>query len=919
MRTVILAAILASAFSIAAYAGSAPGKTTSSASAAKAARSAIPTGRLPRDVKPLAYTIAFTMDPTKPSYGGHEFIRIDIKKPLATIWLHGRGIDVKKSRLLLASGKTLAVTYKQVNKAGVVKLSLPRQVKAQKARLEFDFTNKYSPGLLGAYTDTVDGKHYVFTQFEAIAARRAFPCFDEPRFKTPFTLSFTVPKDDKVVSNTPVAKKKAASGNVTWNFMTTHPLPTYLIDWNVGPLDIVKGTPMPPNSVRKRSVPLNGVTAAGQGHLIHYALAHAGKIIATEEKYYDIAYPWHKLSLIAVPDFAAGAMENAGAVTFRDSLLLMNPKTAPTSEKRAYWSVAAHELGHMWTGDLVTVPWWNDIWLNEAFATWMSQKVVAKLHPDWHWRMSSYDGVQAAMHADSLVTARAIRQPIKTTGDIKTAFDGITYEKGAAVIGMFEHYVGPQKFRKGMHNYLVAHAYGSGTLEGFLHAISRAAGEKVGPAFKTFLNQPGLPMVHVTLTKKNGKPAVHLAQSRYFPLGSSGNRHGETWQIPVCMRYSAGGKITRQCTMLTNKSANVALNTSTMPDWLMPNDSGLGYYQWTLGKPGYDALAKSYRKLAPVGQMSLAASIEAAYDDGSIHTAEAMRELAPLTQSKHYPVAEEPMGAISFARERLTRGKAKAGVEAYARKLYGGYHVAGDFKAGGAPGDANRREFDSSVAAFLAHTGQDQKVRKAATAAADRVLGLNADGSGGNGGFNTQALPADYVPVALRVAVRDRGKPVFDALLKAFKQAHTPFVRNASLRAMASVTDPKLARRVRAMALDPKLTKRNEVRTILYGQLSQPETRAATWQWARKNYDALAKRMPGSFGGYLPSVAGFFCNDAKAKRVKQFFKGKLAAHPGSKRVLAQAMESAHLCAAQRKAQSPSAQKFFTPMVPAAGG
>ncbi|MGH8162556.1 MAG: M1 family metallopeptidase [Gammaproteobacteria bacterium] len=913
MRMGTMTLAFAGAFLLAAAASATPVSETSMAASASApATAGIPTGQLPTDVQPLAYTLDFTMNPAQPTYRGHEQITIRIAKSLDTIWLHGRGIDVHKAQLLLANGKTLNVNYKQVNKAGVVKLALPQNVKPGKARLVFDFANEYSPGLLGAYTDTVDGKHYVFTQFEAIAARRAFPCFDEPRFKTPFSLSFTVPKGDKVVANTPVKKKTEVGPNeVEWQFVTTHPLPTYLIDWNIGPLDIVKGPPIPPNKLRKRPVPLYGVTVAGKGDQIRYALAHAGAIVTAEEKYYGIAYPWRKLSLIAVPDFAAGAMENAGAITFRSSLLLMDPKTAPTSEKRAFWSVAAHELGHMWTGDLVTVPWWNDIWLNEAFATWMAQKIMDELHPGWSSKLRAVDSRQAAMSADSLVSARAVRQPIKSTGDIKNAFDSITYLKGAAVISMFEHYVGPQKFREGMHNYLVAHRYGSGTLQGFLDAISKAAGENIGPAFKTFLNQPGLPMIHATLAMKDGKPVVHLAQSRYFPIGSTGNRHGEHWQIPVCMRYAAGGKVHQQCAMLTQEQADVPLDATAMPTWFMPNDENFGYYQWALGKQGYAALAKSYRQLEPTGQMSLARSIEAAFNDGSINTAEAMQELAPLAKSSHYLVAEEPMGIISFAHERLVSGRMKTGVEAWAHKLYGGYNVAAVFKPGGAPASDDQRQFDASVAEFLART-DDNAVRKAATAAADRLLGLNADGTGGNGRLNVAALAPDFIPLALSVAVQDQGKPVFDDLLKVFENAQTPFVRNASLDALASATDPALAKRVRAMALDPKALRRNEVGTVIFIQSAIPDTREATWQWLKKNYAALAKRLPGDFGGFLPRIVGNFCSVKKADAAAAFFRPTLSEHPGSRRVLTEAVERAHLCAAKRKVQGPPAETFFRP-------
>jgi alanyl aminopeptidase len=655
-----------------------------------------------------------------------------------------------------------------------------------------------------------------------------------------------------------------------------------------------------------------GVAIKGKGKLIHYAIQHAGEIVKTEEEYYGIPYPWKKLSLIAVPDFSAGAMENPGAITFRSSLLLFNPKTAPMRQIRGYWVDTAHELGHMWTGDLVTVPWWNDIWLNEAFATWMEQKVMMKLHPDWNPKMDIYSSVQDAMRADSLASTRRIRQPIENTGDIKNAFDAITYSKGASVIRMFENYLGPKKFRKGMHNYLARNANGSANLDDFLNAISDAAGKDIAPAFKTFLNQPGLPLVEMKLKMDDGKPTVHLAQSRYLPLGSTADAQAGQWQIPVCVRYPVDGKVTEQCDLFSKRNASMELMSKNLPAWFLPNAHGLGYYQWSLGKTGYQHLTQSLDQLSAVGQMSLANSIEAAFDAGKIDTVQAMKALAPFAHSKHEAVAEEPIGSarhtglIGFAHEWLTRGKSKKGVEAYARKLYGGYDVAADFQKGHAPKDTNKRQFHANVARFLARTGRDSKVRKAADAAAGRLLGLkNHDKP------SFDAVASDFIPVALAVAVQDEGKPVFDALNHIFQHAQAPFVRNATLGAMASATDPKLAKRVRAMTLDPKQTKINEIPEVLFVQFAMPETRDATWQWTKKHYDQLTKRLPEDFGGRLPMLVSFFCSNKKADAAAAFFKPHLAAHPGSQRNLQQAEERAHLCAAKRKAQSPSAEKFFS--------
>ncbi|MGH8369706.1 MAG: M1 family metallopeptidase, partial [Gammaproteobacteria bacterium] len=586
------------------------------------------------------------------------------------------------------------------------------------------------------------------------------------------------------------------------------------------------------------------------------------------------------------------------------------PNTAPTWQKRSFWSVASHEIGHMWTGDLVTVPWWNDIWLNEAFATWTAQRTMETLRPEWNPKMDGLEATEGAMRSDSLVSARAIRQPIENTGDIDNAFDGITYEKGSAVIHMFEYYLGQEKFRQGMHDYLQKYSYGSADLDGFLSAISTSTGQDIGPAFKTFLNQPGLPLVEASLEMKDGHPAVHLAQSRYLPLGSSGDPLGTQWQIPVCMHYPVHAKVVEQCYMLKDVSISVPLDTKTMPAWLMPNANGQGYYQWSLDKHGYDALIKSYRQLNPVEELSMAYSVGASFNAGKIDTAQTMQALAPLSRSKYEDVAEVPMSTINYAHEWLVTGKAKRGSEAYARMLYRSYDVARDFTRNGAPKDSNRREFEAGVAGFLAYTGQDSKVKKAADAAAMRVLGLDSHGKA-TGKPDFGAVAPEFVSVALDTAVRDKGAPVFDAAYENFKNAPNPFVRNTMLGAMTSTTDPALVKRLRDMVFEPGALRQNEIASVLFSQFGRPETRDSAWQWFQDNYDQITKVLPEGLVSRMPALAGVFCSDAKAEEVKAFFKDKMAGHPGSERVLAQAMESAHLCATRRAAQSPSAAKFFS--------
>ncbi|HET9680018.1 MAG TPA: M1 family metallopeptidase, partial [Gammaproteobacteria bacterium] len=492
----------------------------------------IPTGRLPQTVIPQHYTVDLTMNPDEPTFSGHTEIAVKITEPVDTIWLHGKDLRVSKATLKLASGDTVPVDYQQVKDFGVVKLALPQTVQPQAATLIFDYTADFSKGLLGAYRVQEDGEWYVFTQFEPTAARMVFPSFDEPAFKTPYDITITAPAGDKVVANTPqIDSKTLDNGMVQHVYATTKPLPTYLIAFAAGPLDIVEYAAIPPNDVRDHPVPLRGVTVKGKGDQIAYALENTAGIVKALENYFQIPYPYQKLDIIAVPDFGAGAMENAGAITFREVLLLIpDPENAPSWQLEAYAGVMAHELAHQWFGNLVTMPWWNDIWLNEAFATWMAAKAVESWDPSLPVKQDIASRISRAMGADSLATARQIRQPIKSHHDIHNAFDGITYSKGGSVLLMFEQYLGEETFREGIQYHLKRFANGNADVFDFLESLSHAAGKDITPAFKTFLFQAGIPLIEFDVNCDEGKPTVTLSQSRYVPLGSTANTD-QQWKV----------------------------------------------------------------------------------------------------------------------------------------------------------------------------------------------------------------------------------------------------------------------------------------------------------------------------------------------------------------------------------------------------
>ena len=893
IRTVMVAALLA----LAAPALAKPPHAAAKTAVAKSAE-APPLEMLPRWAVPESYDLALRSDPGQPGYGGTVTIAVDLKQAANHLWLHGKDLKVSSVTITDAKGHPHTGKYVEADaKAGVARIDFDSTLPAQKLALKIAFNAPYNQTLQGYYKVVFAGNAYAMTQMEPISARFAFPCFDEPDFKVPMTLTLTIPAADKAVANTAQAKETAEPGGwKTITFEPTKPLPTYLYAWAVGPWNIVQGPTIPPTQWRSTPVPLRGIATRGNGAKLQRALAMAPAIIEHEEAYYGFGYPFGKLDLAALPDFSAGAMENAGLITYRDFLLQLDPDASP-SQVRSVFNVEAHEMAHQWTGDTVTMKWWNDIWLNEAFATWMQQKIEQEIHPEWRGDLERILGGQNAMHNDSLVSARMIRQPITGNGDIKTAFDGITYQKGAAVIGMFENFVGPEVFRSGMRAYIKAHAFGNATADDLVNAIADAAGkgDTFRKAFDSFLNQNGVPLVSTRLDcTHKGDATLELAQSRYLPLGSTGDPN-RLWGIPVCVRFPNGV----QCQMLDAKSATMKINGGQCPAWYMPNEDGVGYYRFEMAKHDRAALTRVIAQRNDAEQLVYADSVDAAFRRGDLDAPEvlaAMRELAP---SKVRQVSLAPLDTVGwiYQHEAQTEAQKAAIRDAVAKAYLPRLQALGyERRAGESADDALMR---ASLASALGLDFKVPQVRAALLKQGEAALKPGKDGLPDLGAANP-----DLLRDALSVAVEEQGKPAVDELMAAIPKTTDPVKRNAMLDALGHAQGAE-ADVARDFALTPAV-KVGEMFMVLRGDRDTPAQRDDLWNWFTGHYPQIVKRT-GVFGSaYLPLLAaGGGCSQAEARRVDAFFKPKLSEVPGLDRGLAQTHESILLCSALKAHQNPA--------------
>jgi alanyl aminopeptidase len=884
-------------------AAAAPQPALSSAPAASASGGeAPPMTRLPDWAVPQSYDLSIKSDPDQSGYTGSVTIAVDLKKPSSHLWLHGKDLKVSQVTITDAAGRVHAGSYngkvtKDAEDAGVARVDFGTVLAPQKLKLKFVFAASYNQTLQGYYKVVFAGNAYAMTQMEAISARLAFPCFDEPGFKAPLTLSLTIPDADKAVANAAeTGSKPAGKGWKTITFATTKPLPTYLYAWAVGPWDIVDGPTIPANQWRAEPVPVRGIATKGNGPKMQRALAMVPAIVEHEEAYYGFGYPFGKLDLAALPDFSAGAMENAGLITFRDWLLLLDKDSAPGAV-RSTFNVEAHELAHQWTGDTVTLAWWNDIWLNESFATWMQQKIEQQIHPEWRGDLARIEGGQGAMGNDSLASARMIRQPITGNGDIETAFDGITYQKGAAVLGMFEHFVGPKVFQQGMRAYIKAHAFGNADANDLVDAIATAAGkgEAFKAAFKSFLNQNGVPMVASKLDcDPKGGAVLDLTQSRYLPLGSTGDPNRE-WGIPVCVRFPGGV----QCQMLSGKHAAMKIDGGKCPAWYMPNADGVGYYRYEMAKADRAALDKVIAQRNDGEQLAYADSIDAGFNRGDLGPADVLAAMRELSRSHVRQIALAPLGTVEWIYDHAAQTEAQKAAlrDAVAKAYLPRLEKLGYQRRAGEPADDVLMR--SSLASTLGLEFKVPAVRAELLRQGNAALKPGKDGLP-----DLAAANPDLLRTALSVAVEDNGKPAVAELMAALPKTTDPVSRNAMLGALGHAQGAE-ADVVRDFALS-KQVKVGEMGRLLYGGRDTIAQRNDTWKWFTGHFQQIVARTGVFSGGYLPYLAaGGSCTRAEAQRVEDYFTPKLGQVPGLKRGLAQTHESISLCAALKAHQDPA--------------
>ncbi|AZC07639.1 M1 family peptidase [Acinetobacter nosocomialis] len=608
---------------------------------------------------------------------------------------------------------------------------------------------------------------------------------------------------------------------------------------------------------------------------MQHALSETPAILKTLEDYFAFGYPFDKLDLLAAPDFAAGAMENPGLITFRDYLMLLD-KDSPVSFVQNSFNVNAHELAHQWFGDVVTMPWWDDLWLNESFATWMQSKITQKLHPEFNADLERISDTADAMKSDSLVSVRRIRQPILSNADIQTAFDGITYQKGAAVLNMFENYLGEEKFKQGVRNYINKHQYGNATANDLISALAEQSGqgERFTRAMKSFLDQPGVPLINTALQQKGNKVFLNVKQSRYLPVGSKGDARS-LWGVPLCVRYevpNAGSKV--QCELVDQAETKIELKGASLDSWYIPNADAAGYYQFSLPQKEFTRLTAATEKLSNTEQLAYAYAISAAFNHGDINLLAVVDAAKKFANSNSRQISTALFSQLSTIHRHVLKTEAerehfrKVLANLYLPKLNQLGYVS---KTGESAEDSLWR---SELVRFLALDIQVPEVRAQLLKQSDALFAQKQ--------LNFAQVTPELLPTILAVRVQEKGQPAFDRLSGELQHVSQPTQRLAILTALGSANQEATRQQARQLILNPRV-KVGEVRTVVNSINNYGDEQGGLWSWFKVNHEAVFDRLGKSSAGRFPAMfSGAACTQQQAAQLNDFLHHELKSWLGWK-------------------------------------
>jgi aminopeptidase N len=837
--------------------------------------------RLPKTVAPDHYDLSVTIDLTHDRFSGEETIRVRIAQPTLRVTLHAIDLDLQDATITARGARQDArVTFDQTEQTAT--LTVPKDLPIGEADVHLRFSGALNTQLRGLYLSKTARRKYAVTQFEATDARRAFPCFDEPALKATFALTVTVDRSDMAISNGKLLSDTPGPGRTqhTLKFATSAKMSSYLVALAVGDFQCLEDS--------QDRIPIRVCAIPEQAKLTQLALDSTKAVLKSYNGYYTIKYPFEKLDLVAVPDVAAGAMENTGAIFFRATELLADARTSSVQTRKDVAVAIAHEMAHQWFGDLVTMAWWDDLWLNEGFATWMSSHPLEQWKPEWRLDVDDAGSTQGALALDSFAATHPIRASVESPGEIEGSFDTITYQKGAAVLRMVESYVGADAFRRGINRYLQAHAYGNATSEDLWKAVAAESGRPVDRIIPAFIEQPGVPLVEITALTCDPQKTETVAtfrQSR-FTLKPSEERNDQLWQIPISYAVNAfrapatppGGLL------LSNRTQTQVIAHGCVP-WVFANAGAQGYYRTAYPRNVLAALAPVVlTALTPSERLSLLEDEWALVRGGRHGIVDYLTIAAGFGRETVAGVLALVTSHMKFIHDNLTTADSRPKFEELVRAQL--QPSLNDLAAAGNSDD--RHTLRATLIAALGTSGEDPGVIERSRAEVDRAL--------------SGAAPLDASEAAslVTVAAAHGDAKLYDGFAAAADRATSPETRELYLNALTAFRQPELIDR--ALAETRSRVRSQDTARYLAKFFENPSARDEAWAFIKRSWTDLEPKIRIAFGeARIAGAVSSFCDMSARDDVRGFF----AAHPlpSAERMLNESLERIDNCVALRSTQT----------------
>ncbi|MBI4233622.1 MAG: M1 family metallopeptidase [Chloroflexi bacterium] len=820
--------------------------------------------RLPAGVQPVRYRITLAPDLQKFTFQGQESIEVQVAEPTAQITVNAAELQISAAHLTLADGARLPARTITLDKAAeTATFHFDRTITPGAATLDVTFQGVLNDQLRGFYRSrytSPDGQeHYLATtQFEATDARRAFPCWDEPALKAEFRVTLVVPAGLAAISNMPVEQEVSLEdGTRALHFATSPRMSTYLLALVVGDLASVEATA--PGGTLARVWATRGKEEQGR-----FALENAVRLLGFFNQYFGIPYPLPKLDHIAIPDFESGAMENWGAITYRETALLFDPETSAASTRQRIVEVVAHEMAHMWFGDLVTMEWWDDLWLNESFASWMGNKAVDALYPEWQmWAQFVAQNTNAGLALDGLRNSHPIEARVRNAGEIRELFDAISYNKGAAVLWMLEGFLGAETCRRGINLYLSAHQYRNARTEHLWRALEEASGKPVASIMERWTQQMGYPLIHAAVRRRGAAAQVHLSQQQflYEHLLGKGQEEQRLWKVPVSiLRAGTPGKAEA---LLESQELVVPLGRGNGPldkDWVKVNEGQTGFYRVNYQPREWDRLhaAVEALELPASDRLGLQDDAYALVRAGFVPATRFLSLVTAYVNESDASVWLDLSASLRGLEGLLSDEPYHLQFVTFARDLYRQIvpRVGWDPRPGEGLLDALLR---STVLGQSGHFGNTQVVQEALRRF-DRFL------------EDPSSLIPDLRAVVFSLVAQQGGRRLYDTLWDRERRASSHEEKMRFLGALTRFPDPGLLQETLERSLSIDVRSQDAV-FVVTGVAANRLGRGLAWEFVKANWGEFDRRYGA--GGFaimrLISLTGGFTTRDRAREVEEFF------------------------------------------------